>query len=79
MVTEQIFNLIFGFFSSIRDVLELIKLSFGGVTINLWQFSLAIIVFGVIMGLFINYTKKEAPSDMVNSKSKYDRRKRKGD
>lgn len=78
MVTEQIFNLVFGWFLTIREVLELITLNFGGVTINLWQFSLAIIVFGVIMGLFINYTKKEAPSDMANSKAKYDR-KRKGD
>lgn len=78
MVTEQIFNLVFGCFSTIREVLELITLNFGGVTINLWQFSLAIIVFGVIMGLFINYTKKESPSDMANSKVKYDR-KRKGD
>lgn len=67
MVTEQIFNLVFGWFSTIKEVLELIKINFGGVTVNLWQFSLGLIVFGLLVSLFINYAKSSGSHDLNRS------------
>ena len=62
MVDESIFNFVWQSFSVIKIIFTSIKISFGGATVNLLQFSLGIIVFGVIMGLFINYTKKQSAS-----------------
>lgn len=67
MVDENIFGFVWQSFEVIKVLLTSIKISFGGATVNLLQFSLGIIVFGVVMGLFINYTKKESASDAASA------------
>lgn len=67
MVDENIFSFVWQSFEVIKVLLTSIKISFGGATVNLLQFSLGIIVFGVVMGLFINYTKKESASDAASA------------
>lgn len=79
MVDESIFNFVWQSFSVIKIIFTSIKISFGGATVNLLQFSLGIIVFGVIMGLFINYTKKQSASDVSSAYSRWQRNKDKGD
>lgn len=67
MVDENIFSFVWQSFEVIKVLLTSIKISIGGATVNLLQFSLGIIVFGVVMGLFINYTKKESASDAASA------------
>lgn len=71
MVDESIFNFVWQSFEVIKVIFTSIKISFGGATVNLLQFSLGIIVFGVVMGLFINYTKKQSASDVAGRISSY--------
>lgn len=79
MVDEAIFSFVWQSFEVIKVLFTSIKISFGGVTVNLLQFSLGIIVFGVVMGLFINYTKKESAHDVSSAYSKYNKNKNRGD
>lgn len=79
MVDENIFNFVWKSFEVIKVLFTSITISFGGATVNLLQFSLGIIVFGVVMGLFINYTKKESAHDVSSAYSKYKNKKNKGD
>lgn len=78
MVNEQIFDFVWQCFDVIKVLLTSIKISLGGATINLLQFSLGIIVFGVVMGLFINYTKKESASDVSSAADYYRHQKKWG-
>lgn len=71
MVDENIFGFVWQSFEVIKVLLTSIKISFGGATVNLLQFSLGIIVFGVVMGLFVNYTKKESASDSASAIMSY--------
>lgn len=79
MVDENIFGFVWQSFEVIKVLLTSIKISFGGATVNLLQFSLGIIVFGVVMGLFVNYTKKESASDVSSAFDRWQRKKNKGD
>lgn len=79
MVDESIFNFVWQSFAVIKVIFTSIKISFGGATVNLLQFSLGIIVFGVIMGLFINYTKKQSASDVSSAYSRWQHNRNKGD
>lgn len=79
MVDESIFNFVWKSFAVIKVILTSIKISFAGATVNLLQFSLGIIVFGVIMGLFINYTKKQSASDVSSAYSRWQHNRNKGD
>lgn len=79
MVDENIFSFVWQSFDVIKVLLTSIKISFGGATVNLLQFSLGIIVFGVVMGLFVNYTKKESASDVSSAFDRWQRKKNKGD
>ena len=73
MVDENIFGFVWKSFEVIKVIFTSIKISFGGATVNLLQFSLGIIVFGVVMGLFINYTKKQSASDASSAYEKWQR------
>lgn len=64
MVDEKIFDFVWKSFEVIKVMLTSIKISFGGATVNLLQFSFGIIVFGVLFGLFINYTKGEGLNEL---------------
>lgn len=79
MVDENIFSFVWQSFNVIKVLLTSIKISFGGATVNLLQFSLGIIVFGVVMGLFVNYTKKESASDVSGAFDRWQRKRKKGD
>mgnify|MGYP007062227775 CR=1 FL=1 len=79
MVDENIFGFVWQSFEVIKVIFTSIKISFGGATVNLLQFSLGIIVFGVVMGLFINYTKKQSASDSVNAYDRWQSKRKKGD
>ena len=79
MVDESIFSFVWQSFEVIKVIFTSIRISFGGATINLLQFSLGIIVFGVVMGLFINYTKKQSASDSVSAYDRWQRKRKKGD
>lgn len=79
MVDENIFGFVWQSFEVIKVIFTSIKICFGGATINLLQFSLGIIVFGVVMGLFINYTKKQSASDSANAYDRWQRKRNKGD
>lgn len=79
LVDESIFNFVWQSFAVIKVIFTSIKISFAGATVNLLQFSLGIIVFGVIMGLFINYTKKQSASDVSSAFSRWQRNKNRGD
>lgn len=76
VVTWDAFSLIFDCFSLILYYMKSINFLIAGCVVNLFEFSLGIIVFGVIMGLFINYTKKESASDMSSAYKKYKNNKR---
>lgn len=76
VVTWDIFSLIFDCFDLILYYMKSIQFFIAGGTVTLLEFSLGIIVFGVIMGLFINYTKKESASDMTSAYKKYKNNKR---
>lgn len=78
MVDENIFGFVWKSFEVIKVIFTSIKISFGGATVNLLQFSLGIIVFGVVMGLFINYTKKESASDVSSAVDYYKHQKKWG-
>lgn len=79
VVDESVFAYIWQCFFFIRNMLDSIKISYGGFSVSLLQFSLGIIVFGVLFGLFINYTKKQSASDVSSAYSRWQRNKDKGD
>lgn len=78
VVDEDIFSFVWQGFFFIRNMLDSIKISYGGFTVTLLQFSLGIIVFGVLFGLFINYTKKQSASDVSSAYEKWHKNKDKG-
>ena len=65
-------RIIFPILESIYDAMNSLAIYFNGYRISLWSFCLAIIVFGSIMNLFINFTTPTLPDRSSTKRKKGD-------